>query len=372
MVKIDLCSAPGGDIVATTTKKKTTTAPNKATTQKKTTATPKKATTQKKTTATPKKTTTTKKPAATKKTTSPPKKKAPPTQLEAPEWKPIKKKRKRKQQPPKAWHEKSIAEKVAYRRQNQGTILATVTMAALVLAAGFFKHCLMGYSFSALVCLCLAGLIGFYTYFPKLFRKFPGFTRTVTRMFTIILCIGLTIFALTEAVIIHASFGSQDTDFDYLLVLGAKVRETGPSLSLTNRIDKAYEYLKAYPDTVAILSGGQGPDEPVTEAACMYDRLVTKGIDPDRLWKEDKATSTWENLKFALDLVEQRTGKRPTKLGVVSSEYHLFRASLFAGEHGVEFVGVPAETTKISLKVNYFLREVAGVWHYILLGGRYE
>ena len=321
-------------------------------------------------TTTKKKPTTTKKTATTQKKVT--KKKAPPTKLEAPEWKPIKKKRKRKQQPPKAWHEKSIAEKTAYRKQNQGTITATVAIFALVLAAGFFKYRLMGYSFSALVCLCLAGVIGFYTYFPKVFRKFPGFTRTVTRVFTIILCIGLTIFALTEAVIIHASFGSGDTDFDYLLVLGAKVRTTGPSLTLTHRIDKAYEYLIAHPDTVAILSGGQGDDEPVTEAACMYDRLVTKGINPDRLWKEDEATSTWENLKFTLDLVEQKTGTRPTKLGVVSSEYHLFRASLFAREHGVEFVGIPAETTRISLKINYFLREVAGVWHYILLGGRYE
>lgn len=327
-------------MMATTTKKKT------ATTQKKNAITPKKSTA--------------------------PKKKPQPTKLEPPAWKPIRKKRKRKQQPPKAWHEKSIAEKVAYRKQNQGAIFAAIVILVLLLAAAFFKYCLNGYSFSALVCVSLAGVIGFYSYFPKIFRKFPGFTRTVTRMFTVILCMGLLIFALTEAVIIQASFGSQDTDFDYLLVLGAKVRMDGPSLSLQNRIDKTYEYLIAHPDTVAILSGGKGTDEPVSEAACMYDRLVTKGINPDRLWKEDKATSTWENLKFALDLVEQKTGTRPHKLGVVSSEYHLFRASLFAREHGVEFAGIPAETTKISLKINYFLREVAGVWHYIILGGRYE
>ena len=342
--------------MATTTKKTSTTA-KKPSTAKKTTTT-------KKTTA-PKKTSTAKKPTA-------PQKKPQPTRLEPPEWKPIKKKRKRKQQPPKAWHEKSIAEKVAFRKQNQGTIFATILIVALLLAAAFFKYCLNGYSFSALVCVSLAGVIGFYAYFPKIFRKFPGFTRTVTAVFTVILCIGLLIFALTEAVIIQSSFGSQDTDFDYLLVLGAKVRVDGPSLSLTNRIDAAYEYLIAHPDTVAILSGGKGTDEPVTEAACMYDRLVTKGINPNRLWKEEKATSTWENMKFTLDLIEQKTGTRPTKLGVISSEYHLFRASLFAKEHGVEFVGIPAETTKISLKINYFLREVAGVWHYIILGGRYE
>lgn len=329
-------------------------------------------TTKKKSTTTKKKTAATKRKTTTTKKSAPPKKKAAPTRLDPPKWKPIKKKRKRKQQPPKAWHEKSIAEKTAYRKQHQGTIFVTFAIIMLVLAAVFFKYCLMGYSFSALVCLCLAGVIGFYAYFPKLFRKFPGFTRVVIRVFTIILCIGLTIFALTEAVIIHASFGSPGEDVDYLLVLGAKVRVTGPSLSLQNRIDEAYDYLIAHPDTIAILSGGQGTDEPVTEAACMYDRLVTKGINPKRLWKEDKATSTWENLKFTLDLVEEKTGTRPAKLGVVSSEYHLFRASLFAREHGVEFVGIPAETTKISLKINYFLREVAGVWHYIILGGRYE
>ena len=349
--------------MATTTKKSTTTAKKPSTTKKTTTA--KKPSTTTKKTSTPKKTTTSQKSAA-------PQKKTQPTRLEPPEWKPIKKKRKRKQQPPKAWHEKSIAEKVAFRKRNQGTIVATVLIVALLLGAAFFKYCLNGYSFSALVCIGLAGIIGFYAYFPKIFRNYPGFTRTVTRLITVILCIGLLIFALTEAVIIQASFGSPDADLDYLLVLGAKVRMDGPSLSLQNRIDAAYEYLMAHPDTVAILSGGRGTDEPVTEAACMYDRLVTRGINPARLWKEDKATSTWENLKFTLDLIEQKTGTRPTKLGVISSEYHLFRASLFAKEHGVEFVGIPAETTKISLKINYFLREVAGVWHYIILGGRYE
>ena len=308
---------------------------------------------------------------AVKKSTTP-KKKTPPTQLTGPEWKPIKKKRKRKAQPPKAWYEKSIAEKVAYRKQNRGTILAVFAMAGLLLAAGFFEFCLIGYSFSALICLCLMGLVGFYTFFPKIFRRFPGFTRSVKAVFTILLCIGLVIFAATEVLVVRASFGSSDRDFDYLLVLGAKVRGDGvPSLSLFNRIDEAYKFLTENPDTIAVLSGGQGPDEPMTEAQCMYDHLVDRGIDPARLWMEDRATSTWENLKFTLDLIEEKTGTRPGKLGVVSSEYHLFRASLFARENGVEFVGIPAATTRLSLKINYFLREVAGVWHYILLEGRY-
>ena len=105
---------------------------------------------------------------------------------------------------------------------------------------------------------------------------------------------------------------------------------------------------------------------------CMYDGLIARGINPERIWLEDKATSTWENLQFSLDLIEEKTGLRPETIGIISSEYHLFRAGLFADACQVESVGIPAKTTLKSQKLNHFLREVAGVWHYILLGGQYE
>ena len=103
----------------------------------------------------------------------------------------------------------------------------------------------------------------------------------------------------------------------------------------------------------------------------MYRELVNLGIDPKRIWIEDEATSTWENMKFTLDLIEEKTGIRPKKLGVLSSEYHLFRASLFARACDVEFVGIPAKTSRLPQAINHFMREVAGVWHYIILGGNY-
>jgi uncharacterized SAM-binding protein YcdF (DUF218 family) len=104
----------------------------------------------------------------------------------------------------------------------------------------------------------------------------------------------------------------------------------------------------------------------------MYRELVELGIDPNRIWIEDEATSTWENMHYSLDLIEERTGIRPTKLGVLSSEYHLFRASLFAKACNVESVGIPAATSRLSQRINHFMREIAGVWHYILLGGQYN
>ena len=130
--------------------------------------------------------------------------------------------------------------------------------------------------------------------------------------------------------------------------------------------------MEAHPNVIAVVSGGQGTDEPITEAECMYRELVNLGIDPKRLRLEDEATSTWENLKFSLDLIEAETGTRPKKIGVLSSEYHLFRASLFARACDVEFVGIPARTSRWGQRINHFMREVAGVWHYLILGGKYD
>ena len=253
-----------------------------------------------------------------------------------------------------------------------GRILALIGCGLLAVFAFVLKFCLPGYGFSALVCLCLIAIILFYTFMPLIGLKFPGFAKWTVRSFTLLLVIGLLIVGITEAVIIKASFGSPKEQVDYMVVLGAKVRVTGPSASLWDRIYAAADYLEAHPNTVAVVSGGQGEDEPMTEAQSMYDELVKPGIDPERVWIEDRATSTWENLNFSLDLIEAKTGERPQKLGVLSSEYHLFRASLFAKACDVEFVGIPARTSRISQMINHFMREVAGVWHYLLLGGQYD
>ena len=252
------------------------------------------------------------------------------------------------------------------------TILPLLICAALSGLAFFLKFCIPGYSFSALVCVCLIAIILFYTFMPMVGLKHPVLASVCTKVFTVVLIIGLLVVGITEAVIIRASFGDPDKPVDYIVVLGAKVNPNGPSVSLWDRICAAYEYLEANPHVTAVVSGGQGTDEPITEAECMFRELVELGIDPWRIWIEDEATSTWENMNFTLDLIEARTGQRPEKLGVLSSEYHLFRASLFAKECGVEFVGIPAPTSRFAQKINHFMREVAGVWHYLLLGGQYD
>lgn len=251
-----------------------------------------------------------------------------------------------------------------------GILTYWAAVVLLLVLAAFLRFGVVGYSFSALVCLCLAILLLCYGGLHLLVLKFGRPARIVRTVLTVLVCIGLAVVLVTECFIVKASFGDPDESCDYVVVLGCMVWPDGPSKTLQNRIDAAADYLNAHPDVIAVLSGGQGEDEPMSEAQCMYEGLVKLGIDPDRLWLEDKATSTWTNLQYSLDLIEKRTGVRPTKIGLLSSEYHLFRASLQARDHGVETVGIPARSTLVTQAINHFMREVAGVWHYILLGGQ--
>lgn len=242
----------------------------------------------------------------------------------------------------------------------------------LLLVGLFFQFATVGHEFLALVCFFLTALLGCYGLLALLIRKFGRPLRIVRLVLTICACLGLLVVGITEALIIKASLGDPDETCQYMVVLGCMVRPDGPSVTLQNRIDAAYGYLTAHPAVIAVVSGGQGEDEPMSEAQCMYEHLVAMGIDPDRVWVEDQATSTWSNLQYSLALIEEKTGIRPTTVGLLSSEYHLFRAGLQAKSLGLDPVGIPAKTTLPSQALNHFLREVAGVWHYILLGGQYD
>lgn len=226
-----------------------------------------------------------------------------------------------------------------------------------------------GTRFSGGLCLCFSLFLALCRGLHLLTRSH----RTVGLILQLLLALsvvaGLIAAGITLGKICAASKGDTSRGCKYVVVLGAGVNGTVPSVSLQDRLNAACDYLIAYPDSICIVSGGQGPYEDITEASCMYRELTAMGIDENRIWMEDKATSTKENLIFSLDLIESRTGQRPGEIGLVSSEYHLYRAGLMAMSLGVEAHGIPANTGWLVLRINYFLREIAAVWHFQLLGG---
>ena len=251
------------------------------------------------------------------------------------------------------------------RKKTFGWVLAAVMLAL----AGFTRFCLVGYSFSALIFLGISMVCVMYQLFPILAKKRPVLAQRLRRILTFLLCLAVIAAAVTGLLIYGESKGEPDTDCRYIVVLGAGVNGTVPSLSLRERLNAAYDYLTAHPDAVAVVSGCQGDGEDISEAQCMYQELVKMGISPERIWMEDLAENTRQNLQFSLDIIEERTGQRPDTVGIVSSEYHLYRAGFFAREQGLTPVGVPAKTSWVSLRINYYLREIAAVWYYCILGG---
>ena len=226
-----------------------------------------------------------------------------------------------------------------------------------------------GYSFTGLVFLGLAALGCCYGLLNRLESREVALAKILRLILSICVCLGLLTAVITGTVIYHASLGNTEIVCDYIVVLGCGVNGTVPSLSLRNRIDAAYAYLSANPDTVCVVSGGQGPDEDITEAACMKRELTDMGIDPARIWEEDHSTSTKENLEFSLAVIEANTGHRPETIGIVSSEYHLYRAGLFAEDQGVRAIGIPGKTSWFTLWLNYHMREIVAVWAYYIFGG---
>lgn len=241
--------------------------------------------------------------------------------------------------------------------------------AFFVLLALFFLTAVVGYSFSALVCLTIAGIVSLYYGLWALRQKNEKLGGRLLYCLSLLLCCGVIIVGLTGYEIFFAGHPTPEKSCDYILVLGCRVTEEGPSAPLEERIEAAYTYLRSHPETICVVSGGKGADEPMSEARCMFERLVQMGIDPQRVLLEERATSTWENIGYTLDLLEEQTGTRPTFLGLVSSDYHLYRAQMYAKACGIETQGIAAKTGITSLRINNYLREIAGVWHFIILGG---
>ena len=232
-------------------------------------------------------------------------------------------------------------------------IAAVLILVGLVLNFVFTGQQFLAYAlyFAALVYL-LFGIIG----------------KIAKRVICILLALGLVYFIAVESFIIGSASGDSDTDYDYIIVLGAAVRGDTPSTALVERMEAARVYMLSHPDTVAIVSGGQGDGENITEAEAMYKWLTAKGIDGSRLIIEDRATSTYENLKFSLEIIKSRAHEADASVAVVTSEYHIYRAKLLASSLGEEVGGIAADTTHFPVKLNYFIREAFGVTYQWVFG----
>lgn len=203
-------------------------------------------------------------------------------------------------------------------------------------------------------------------------------------------CAGILVFMAVE-ILVFAGVAARDTSgLDYVIVLGARVKETGLSKSLKNRLDKAIQYLDENPGTVLVLSGGQGGDEPVSEASAMRDYLVYNGVKEKQLILESRSSSTVENIAYSRVAIEEdQAGKKeriqnnpvfmepgdyeevpdkPLKIGVLTSDFHVYRAQKIAEKWGIpDIYGISSKTDPV-LFLHFCVRECAAILKDKLVG----
>ncbi|MCC8045405.1 MAG: YdcF family protein [Clostridiales bacterium] len=211
--------------------------------------------------------------------------------------------------------------------------------------------------------------------------------RVITWIAVALLLTAFLVVLLIGSRVVGAMHTVPQQDLDYVIVLGAQVRGTKPSLSLLKRLERAAEYAEENPDTVLILSGGQGPDEGISEAECMYRYLTEAGISEDRLIREDASTSTRENLVFSSEIIrglqisdysgtasvlwaETEAGTTihgddsqmvTASVGVLSNDFHIYRALLLAKSVGYTNIsGIPADSV-LGMQPHNILREICAV-----------
>lgn len=200
------------------------------------------------------------------------------------------------------------------------------------------------------------------------FASHSGVALFLQRALLVLLAIWFLSFIVVECLILFSARTSENSGgADYLIVMGAGLYGSVPSPSLRSRLDEAIDYAETNRDTIIIVSGGQGKGENITEAKAMHSYLVTRGIDGGRIIEEDKATSTAENIRFSLDVIDGHwQGAGVPKIAILSNEFHLFRTSVIAGREHRLFTLVAAETPMLSLKITYYVREYFALLKYII------
>ena len=165
-------------------------------------------------------------------------------------------------------------------------------------------------------------------------------------------------FAAVEGGLMLSASVNKPQEETTVVVLGCQVKKDGPSLMLLRRLQAAQKYLKENPEIKCIVSGGKGDDEAMSEAECMRDWLIENGIEKERIFTEDKSTSTRENLEFSKQII--RRENLCEKITIVTNEFHQYRAGRIAKNLGFEHYSLSGNTPVVLLPT-YIVREMLAI-----------
>ena len=201
----------------------------------------------------------------------------------------------------------------------------------------------------AVILFSLAGLL-----YMGMWNRIPQMIRWI---FGILCGVFFLSFLVIEGMVIRQMHAQGEKNLDYVIVLGAQVHADKPSVVLKYRLDEAILYLNENPETICIVSGGQGKNEPYSEAYGMEKYLTENGIDKERILLEDKSKTTEENLSNSRKYIPE-----DATVGIITNDFHMFRALQIAEKQGLSNVcGIAADSTRFYLPNNMFREYLAEI-----------
>ena len=228
---------------------------------------------------------------------------------------------------------------------------------AALLCNGVHVSLVSNFNLGALLVFALGGAL---LLFAALWKRMWKWLRGV------LVCALAALVLLTAGLSAYGRLDNTTGKEDALIVLGCGVRGDRVSVGLARRLDKARLYYDEHPDVLIVVSGGQGPQETVTEAAAMQRYLVACGVPEDHIIKEERATSTLENLQYA-DAILREGFLNGYSAALVTSSFHVFRAERIAKKLGLTCTHLGAPSKWYAVPMNN-LRELVAIAHEMLRG----
>ena len=183
---------------------------------------------------------------------------------------------------------------------------------------------------------------------------------SIQKIFLAVAGLWIVSFIIIEGLIFSAAYSKETYDVDYVVVLGTGLNGKYISLALKERLDSAVDFLNKNPAVKAVVSGGQGYAEDISEAQAMKEYLIQKNINENRIIKEDKSTSTMENFRFTRKTLERIDKRQIYKIEVITNDFHMFRSKILARRNGFIPYGISSKTPLYILP-NCLIREYFAV-----------
>ena len=206
-----------------------------------------------------------------------------------------------------------------------------------------------------------------YVFIPRGLNSDPLFmaVSTVISLFLLImLCYFECILAGSAIMGWAAARAKPAYDKDYIIILGCSIDKRGGLLPLLKgRVNRAIRFaweqeIETGKPMKYVPSGGQGPNEIMSEGSAMELYLMTRGAEDYEILPEKRSANTWQNMCFSKEIID--SVQPGAKVAFATTNYHILRSGILARKAGLDAEGIAGDT-KWYFWPNGFVREFFGI-----------